>query len=246
MSISSFEHKSIDNFSAINNLDVEGNLTVKGAISGGIYYLTSSLLDLDSRYVLTSSFTPYGALLNSFTASINLASSSFATKINTNYSSFNSFTASFSGSSQAIAHSLYDGFTASFSASVKSIGDTQYVLTASVADQKISGTLVISGNLNILGGVRGAQVEKLAQYTLLASDYFIKANATSGSFGLVLPTAINSNGKQFVIKKVDATANAVIVSCSLGQTIDNSASVALSNRYDAVSLFSDGANWLIY
>ena len=175
--------------------------------------------------------------------------------------------------------SSFNSFTSSFSASVGSIGDTRYVLTGSTIDQRIGGSIALSGGLifsetnknyhikatnshlilsSSLGsivcvsgnlqtnGFRTAYSAKTSQYTVLAQDYFISADATGGSFGLTLPTAVNNSGKQYVVKKIDASANAVVVSGSGAETIDGSNTVNIVSQYDSMSLISNGANWYIY
>lgn len=92
---------------------VSGNLKVIGDISSA---------NLDSRYVLTSSYAQFTSSLILFTATIN----NFTQSINTFTQSLN-------------------GFTASFSSSVQSIGDARYTRTVNA----FSGNVIIAAGTNI-------------------------------------------------------------------------------------------------
>jgi hypothetical protein len=127
-----------------------------------------------------------------------------------------------------------------FTSRGKIINDVAPLILSSSA-----GSIVyISGNLKT-NGFRTNQVEKLAQYTILADDYFVKADATSASFGCVLPTAVGVAGKQYCIKKVDVTANAVIVSGTAAETIDGAATSSLASQWSSITVIADGNNWLV-
>lgn len=80
----------------------------------------------DTRYVLTSSYSPFTGAVAAFSSSI----LNFSQSINTFSATINNFTQS------------VNGFTASFSASVQSIGDVRYVRTVNA----------FSGNITFVGG----------------------------------------------------------------------------------------------
>jgi len=84
-----------------------------------------------------------------------------------------------------------------------------------------------------------------AQYAVSANNATILVNYPSAPFGVVLPTAASITGQQFKIKKIDSSANAVTVSTTSSQTIDNSLTYPLSTQYQSVTLQSDGSNWWI-
>jgi hypothetical protein len=78
------------------------------------------------------------------------------------------------------------------------------------------------------------------------------ADATSAVVTVTLPAASvtvasgsSISGKTFYVKKMDASANAVVVSATVGETIDGSNTYSLTNRYDFVHVISDGTNWQI-
>lgn len=84
-----------------------------------------------------------------------------------------------------------------------------------------------------------------AQYAVSANNATILINHPSAPFGVVLPTAASLTGQQYKIKKIDSSANAVTVSTTSSQTIDNALTYPLSTQYQSVTLQSDGSNWWI-
>lgn len=105
--------------------------------------------------------------------------------------------------------------------------------------------VTVSGNLRT-NGFRIGYREVGAQYTLVPGDCFIEARADTGSFGIVLPTAIGNVGKQYHIKKCDASANTVIVSGSSGQLIDGVAIQTIATQWTSISVISNNVGWLIF
>lgn len=83
--------------------------------------------------------------------------------------------------------------------------------------------------------------------TLIASsNTWHKADATTAPFALTLPAASTCSGKIFIIKKSDASANAVTVTRAGADTIDGATTYALSTQYQSVTLISDGsALWMV-
>lgn len=80
-------------------------------------------------------------------------------------------------------------------------------------------------------------------------NHHLKANggrvvdATSGAVTITLTLA--SSRKEFGIKKIDVSANAVIVDGSGSETIDDSTTVTLPSQYDAIRIASDGTEWWV-
>lgn len=52
-------------------------------------------------------------------------------------------------------------------------------------------------------------------------------------------------GKIYVIKKTDASGNAVTVGTTSSQTIDGSTTYSLATQYKYVVVQSNGSNWFI-
>jgi len=93
--------------------------------------------------------------------------------------------------------------------------------------------------------LRPSLATKTANYTATDTDYTILGNATGGAITITLPKAATVNGKVYVIKKVDASGNAVTIDGDGAETIDGSATQALSSQYDKAVIQSDGSNWHI-
>lgn len=87
-------------------------------------------------------------------------------------------------------------------------------------------------------------VSKVTTYAITMADDVILC---SGSvFTVTLPTAVGIAGKQFKVKKTDASStNIITVATTSAQTIDGATTSTLNTRYDAMTLVSDGANWQV-
>lgn len=84
-----------------------------------------------------------------------------------------------------------------------------------------------------------------SSYTVTANDCVIFANATSGAITVTLQAADQAKTKRLVVKKTDASANAVTIAAAGSNTIDGASSDSLPNQYDSIELASDGTNWFI-
>jgi hypothetical protein len=94
-----------------------------------------------------------------------------------------------------------------------------------------------------------SKVVVAAGVTLLngAFDAVIQSDATLGAQNLQLPDATKNKGMPFFIKKVDASANGVVVSCAVGgQLIDGAASFTLGTLNDFIIVISNGVGYSIY
>lgn len=88
-------------------------------------------------------------------------------------------------------------------------------------------------------------VTKTDNYTLTDNDHTVLGNAIGGAITLTLPESATVEGKCYTIKKTDASGNAVTIDGYGAETIDGSATHALSSQYDGVIIQSDGTNWTI-
>lgn len=68
-------------------------------------------------------------------------------------------------------------------------------------------------------------------------------NATSGTFTVTLPTAVGIAGRVYTIK--NSGTGTITVDGAGSETIDGALSAALLSRYSAITIQSDGANWII-
>lgn len=69
-------------------------------------------------------------------------------------------------------------------------------------------------------------------------------DATSGNVTITLPTAAG-NMAAFIIKKIDSSANTVIIDGNSSETIDGDTTVTIYDQYNYIEIISDGTNWKI-
>lgn len=72
----------------------------------------------------------------------------------------------------------------------------------------------------------------------------VLVNASSGSVGISLPTAVN-NKNLYTVKKIDSSSNNVVITTSGSETIDGGASAILKVRYVSITVVSDGSDWSV-
>lgn len=158
-----------------------------------------------------------------------------ANGVNLNETTFNS---GFIGrDTKASADGVNNEWTIGFGATGSGSNTTTIGNTATTATY-LKGTLYSQGNIN-------AFAAKTSAYTITATDQVIKADATGGAFNVTLPTAVGRNGQVYSIIKVDSSLFNVTVNTTASQTINSVTTYALSARYEAISVVSDGANWLL-
>jgi len=80
-------------------------------------------------------------------------------------------------------------------------------------------------------------------YTVKLHDDIIFCDGTGGSFSVTLPTAVNSAGIKFEIKKIDSSGNIITIDPDGSELIDGETTQVLSNQYDCITITSDGSNW---
>lgn len=82
----------------------------------------------------------------------------------------------------------------------------------------------------------------LTQGEILAIDYY-PCDATAGAFTLALPAANLVSGIPIIIKKTDASANALTIAANGAETIDGAGTYVLATQYKYVRLVSNGSGW---
>lgn len=89
-------------------------------------------------------------------------------------------------------------------------------------------------------------VSKTANYTVVEGDRdkLIRADATSGTVTITLLAAATAgDGFSIAVKKVDSSANTVIIDGNSSETIDGATTLTLSTQYDVAIITCDGSNW---
>jgi len=102
-----------------------------------------------------------------------------------------------------------------------------------------------NSTFHVTGSTAFSSTTKTANYTATASDYSIICNNTSGAITISLPAASGCTGRTYVVKKVSAALNNVVIDPNGSETIDGAATRTLALQYESVLIQSDGSNWVI-
>lgn len=83
-------------------------------------------------------------------------------------------------------------------------------------------------------------------YQATSNNATILANCAVEPLYVQLPAAASVSGQQFIVKKIDSSANAATITTTSSQKIDNANTYVLSAQYMAAGVQSDGSNyWVI-
>ena len=80
--------------------------------------------------------------------------------------------------------------------------------------------------------------------TLDATQNVVDVDATSASVAITLPTAVGINGREYVVRKLDSSANTVTITPNGSETVNGSSDIVLDEQYESTIIYSDGANWI--
>jgi len=94
--------------------------------------------------------------------------------------------------------------------------------------------------LEILNSVTVPYQSTSAIYVLSDTDYLL--NCTANTFTVTLPTAVGIDGRQYIIK--NSGSGVITLEGDGTETIDGALNQTL-NQYDAITVVSDGTNWII-
>lgn len=84
-----------------------------------------------------------------------------------------------------------------------------------------------------------------ATTTPTATDYALLADATGGAVTVNLPPAAGNSGRVLIVKKIDASGNAVTLDGDGAETIDGAATQATSTQWNAFTVQCDGTGWFL-
>lgn len=94
------------------------------------------------------------------------------------------------------------------------------------------------------GGPEGTRLTAVG-ITLNEADKVVLVDASAAPVTISLPTAASARNRQYTVKKVDSSANAVTVDPSGAETIDDAATLVISTQYTSRTFKSDGTEWWI-
>lgn len=102
-----------------------------------------------------------------------------------------------------------------------------------------TSTLDVDGSLSLPTSTISTTV------TADGTQYTLLVDATGASRTINLPAAATVPGRIYVIKKVDASVNTVVVDPAAAELIDGVATKSLSAQWDSLGIQSDGTSWFI-
>ena len=105
------------------------------------------------------------------------------------------------------------------------------------------------GDVSFVGGMKVKQYLVSANYSIVASDYYIGVTDVSVTKVITLPSAATVGaGKVYVIKDHSGEANQsayVSIAGSGSEKVDGQSSFDLKAPYESVMVVSDGSNWFV-
>jgi len=107
------------------------------------------------------------------------------------------------------------------------------------------GVKAPTSKIEVDGAIATAVAVKTGAYTLTINDSVVLCDSTAAAFIIALPTAVGITGREYVIKKIDSSANAVTVDGNAAETLDGAATYSLATQWKYVRIVSDGTNWVI-
>ena len=82
---------------------------------------------------------------------------------------------------------------------------------------------------------------RTSTYTIDNTDCVV--NCTSGTFTVTLPTAVNAEGKYYVIK--NSGSGVITIDGDGSETIDGAANKILAVQYESMTVVSNGVGWIV-
>ncbi len=107
------------------------------------------------------------------------------------------------------------------------------------------GALVPTSKLSVNGSLSTAISTKTSNTNLTALDSVVLASAAASALVMTLPSAVGIDGRQYTIKKVDASKNKVTIQPTGTEKIDLDTLYVLTQQFEFVIIVSDGTNWVV-
>lgn len=102
-----------------------------------------------------------------------------------------------------------------------------------------------TSRLHVGGSVAMPITTVTSTTTLDATHYKILVDATSGAVTINLPAASSCAGRIYVIKKIDASANAVTIDGNSTDPIDGAPTQSIGTQWSSYTIQSNGTAWFI-
>jgi len=95
------------------------------------------------------------------------------------------------------------------------------------------------------GATRGTYRSVETTGNVQSGDYLLLCDSTAGAVTVTLPPAALVPGRIYVFKRINASANNVIVDGYASETIDGATTYTLSSQWAGVTVMSNGTAWFI-
>lgn len=99
--------------------------------------------------------------------------------------------------------------------------------------------------LTVGGSVATAFASVSGNTTLTDAHAVVAVDATTGTVTITLPTAVGITGRRYDIKKIDSSANSVVIDGNASETIDGATTVSTTTQWQSFTVVSNGTNWYI-
>ena len=86
---------------------------------------------------------------------------------------------------------------------------------------------------------------KTSAYTLTTNDDVILVDASSSTVTITLPSAVGVSGETYHVKKIDSTANNVVIESTGSETIDGELFKIITSQWTSLHLVSNGTSWFV-
>lgn len=126
-------------------------------------------------------------------------------------------------------------------------------MTRRIREQRrfLTGTLQQPGGKPQIVRLNMDDIREQDELVTVTDDYtiegkkYVLADASGTALTVTLPPAIDSTDRYIFVKKIDASANTVIIDGNASEQIDGASSITLTAQYSGRSLVCDGANWFL-
>lgn len=109
-----------------------------------------------------------------------------------------------------------------------------------------TGLAAPNSTLQVNGSVAAAVTTVTSSYNLTDKEFAVLCDAAAGPITLTLPSAASTAGREYKIKRIDLSSNAVTLAAAGGSKIDGGPGYSLVAQYATICVISDGKNWWVF
>jgi hypothetical protein len=109
-----------------------------------------------------------------------------------------------------------------------------------------SKNIAVQADLPTAGAASNVHASRTvtSNYAVTMTDDRIYVNAAGGNVTITLPLTLFVTGEEFLVKRIDNSANTVAITPALTASIEGAASLTLA-AYASVNIAYDGSNWWV-